>query len=313
MCSNIKKVLFFFFFSIFHLSILAQVGIGTTNPANSSKLEIASTDKGILIPRVALSSTNTAGPITGTLTEGLLVYNTATSGTSPNDVSPGFYYYTGTIWAKLGSQTSVNELTTNNYKSISVYETPGTYTWVVPDGIYKVTAEMWGAGGGTGGNGGDYRLYRTSGWIYSTGGTGAIGAQGGYNKITISVTPGQTFSVVVGAPGTTGTNGVGGENNTPATSGTSGGAGGFSKFHTYQADGGSGGSGGDGGYTCGYNCVSNGANGTTPAAPSINNYNYTYNSFQQLRSYIPAAYIPVYPKARSNAGEAGFVILFMGE
>lgn len=295
------------------LFLKAQVGIGTNTPINSAKLEISSTEKGVLIPRVALTNTNSASPITGTLTEGLLVYNTATSGIAPNDVSPGFYYYTGSVWAKLGSKTSINELSTNNYKSINVYETTGTYTWIVPDGVYKVTAEMWGAGGGTGGNGGDYRLYRTGGWSYSTGGAGAIGAQGGYNRITMSVTPGQSFSITVGAAGTNGANGTGGENTTPATNGATGGTGGFSKFHNTQADGGNGGSGGSGGYTCGHNCVANGVSGTTPAAPSINNYNYSYNSFQQLRSYIPISYIPVYPKPRSNAGEAGFVILFMGE
>lgn len=70
----------------------AQVGIGTTSPQPGAILDISTTDKGILVPRVNISSLSTIAPITGGATEGLLVYNTnATTGT-------GFHYWNGSVW-----------------------------------------------------------------------------------------------------------------------------------------------------------------------------------------------------------------------
>ncbi|MES2138329.1 MAG: tail fiber domain-containing protein [Bacteroidota bacterium] len=77
-----------------------NVGIGTQTPDASSLLDITSTSKGILIPRVALTATNAAGPVTAPVTS-LMVYNTATAGVSPNNVVPGYYYWNGTNWISL--------------------------------------------------------------------------------------------------------------------------------------------------------------------------------------------------------------------
>lgn len=68
---------------------MAQVGIGTTTPDASSALEIASTDSGILVPRMTVTQ---RVAITSPA-EGLLVYQT-------NDVS-GFYFYNGSQWVRL--------------------------------------------------------------------------------------------------------------------------------------------------------------------------------------------------------------------
>ncbi|MGC4041864.1 MAG: hypothetical protein QM710_14055 [Flavobacterium sp.] len=78
----------------------AQVGIGTTNPSTSSALEISSTNSGLLIPRVALTSTTDTATIASPATS-LMVYNTNTA----NDVTPGFYYWEGS-WKKFGSGTT---------------------------------------------------------------------------------------------------------------------------------------------------------------------------------------------------------------
>ena len=43
----------------------AQTGIGTTTPNASAKLDVFSTTKGFLPPRVALTSTSSFSPITG--------------------------------------------------------------------------------------------------------------------------------------------------------------------------------------------------------------------------------------------------------
>jgi hypothetical protein len=94
-----KGVLVLMLFLVF-LNGKAQTGIGTTTPSPSAKLEVASTNQGFLPPRIALTATNAASPVTSPAT-GLLVYNTATAGTAPNNVVPGFYYWKGTLWVRL--------------------------------------------------------------------------------------------------------------------------------------------------------------------------------------------------------------------
>ncbi len=81
----------------------AQTGIGTTTPNASAKLDVSATDRGFLPPRVALTAANVFTPITGTSSAatGLLVYNTATAGTAPNNVIPGYYYWNGSIWIQI--------------------------------------------------------------------------------------------------------------------------------------------------------------------------------------------------------------------
>jgi len=79
----------------------AQVGIGVTGSVNSSaKLQVDATNKGFLPPRVTLTGTSDASTIS-TPAIGLLVYNTATAGTAPNNVTPGFYYYDGVRWQRV--------------------------------------------------------------------------------------------------------------------------------------------------------------------------------------------------------------------
>ena len=88
------------------LSGKAQTGIGTTTPDASAKLDVSATNKGFLPPRIALTATNAASPVTSPAT-GLLVYNTATTGTAPNNVAPGYYYWNGSAWvAILGNITT---------------------------------------------------------------------------------------------------------------------------------------------------------------------------------------------------------------
>lgn len=76
----------------------AKIGIGTSTPHVSSIVEINATNKGLLIPRVSLTSTTDQATITQ-LTESLLVYNNNTAG----DITPGFYYWTGSVWKALGA------------------------------------------------------------------------------------------------------------------------------------------------------------------------------------------------------------------
>ncbi len=106
------KSLFLIVCSISVLSFteaLGQVGINTdgSDPDASSMLDVMSVDKGFLPPRVALTSIISANPITSPAT-GLLVYNTATTGTSPNNVIPGYYYWNGTRWLSIAPPQGTN-------------------------------------------------------------------------------------------------------------------------------------------------------------------------------------------------------------
>jgi hypothetical protein len=106
-----KSLLIFVMYIGVHFTTQAQsIGINATgaDPAPSAMLDISSTNSGLLIPRVALTATNAATPVTSPATS-LLVYNTATAGTSPNNVIPGYYFWNGSAWVLLvASSTNGN-------------------------------------------------------------------------------------------------------------------------------------------------------------------------------------------------------------
>lgn len=106
----------FLIISIFiSISGIAQTGIGTITPNPSAKLDVNSSDKGFLPPRVALTARNVFTPIVGTASEasGLLIYNTASAGASPNNVVPGYYYWNGSSWIQVASGFILDSKTAN--------------------------------------------------------------------------------------------------------------------------------------------------------------------------------------------------------
>lgn len=92
-------------FSLFIQLKAQSVGIGTNTPDPSAQLEVKSNTKGFLPPRVALSGTNITSPIANPAT-GLLVYNTASAGSSPQNVRPGYYYWDGSKWGALENRAN---------------------------------------------------------------------------------------------------------------------------------------------------------------------------------------------------------------
>lgn len=106
--------------------LMAQnVGIGTSTPDASAKLDITDANRGILIPRVALSSTTVAAPVTAPVAS-LLIYNTATAGVSPNNVTPGYYYWDGTKWARLLNTETTDWKLTGNAGTVAATNFIGT-------------------------------------------------------------------------------------------------------------------------------------------------------------------------------------------
>lgn len=106
-----KKIIFLLLV-VFHLSKLSfsqSVGVGTTSPDNSAILDVQSTSKGMLVPRIALTAANAASPVTSPA-DALLIYNTASAGSGINAVAPGFYHWQSSIsrWVAISSATTSN-------------------------------------------------------------------------------------------------------------------------------------------------------------------------------------------------------------
>ena len=92
-------------FILFSSIIYAQIGIGTTSPDPSSILDIQSTTKGFLAPRINLSSvTNSSIDGANTNAAGLLIYNTNASVTGGSGV--GYYYWDGSVWTAMKAAAS---------------------------------------------------------------------------------------------------------------------------------------------------------------------------------------------------------------
>lgn len=80
------------------LTAQVKVGDNPTTINTDALLELESTNLGLLLPRVALTSSTSSSPLSGH-TAGMVVYNTATS----NDVSPGIYINDGSAWTRMAS------------------------------------------------------------------------------------------------------------------------------------------------------------------------------------------------------------------
>jgi hypothetical protein len=86
---------------------------------------------------------------------------------------------TETAFQNLQAQVTASRVTT--------YTAPGTYTYMVPAGVTALQIAAWGGGGGGGGSAGAL--------------AGGGGGSGAYVKAVVSVTPGDTLTVVVAAGG----------------------------------------------------------------------------------------------------------------
>ncbi len=159
-----------------------------------------------------------------------------------------------------GSSFQVQGLTTAYLpgRNVTAYSTAGTYTFTVPVGVYKIYCTCVGGGGGAGGIG-----TGSSGTTYPAGAGGAGGTALGW----ISVTPGQTITITVGAGGA---GGAAASTNTSGSYGSNGSTGGTSSVGSFMsATGGgyggatsSGSAGGVGGVGTGGQINQYGGNGT---------------------------------------------------
>jgi len=115
--------------------------------------------------------------------------------------------------------------TTNRYES-------GTHTFVVPAGVFSLTVSSTGGGGGGQTGWGNYS---------GSGGGGAGGSAGSTVNTTISVTPGQTLNIFVGAGGLGGAGSFAGGTSPQGPAGLNGGASYITGYPATNAAGGAGG------------------------------------------------------------------------
>lgn len=140
-----------------------------------------------------------------------LTWNASADGTiagiyDGNTATVGDYNVTYTVadrYGRIVSGTLEVIVSTAVLPPATTYSKAGTYTYTVPDGVYKVNLEAEG-GGGSGGNSatGTYvKLSGTplSGAICGSGGGG--GGAGTKSAAVINVSPGDQLTVVVGAGG----------------------------------------------------------------------------------------------------------------
>jgi len=186
-------------------------------------------------------------------------YLTLPTNSSPPTTAGAVSYNNGNLYVGNGSTAVLP-----GHGQVS-YTSPGSYTFTVPEGIYEIFAQVWGAGGGGGGGG--------AGGIYGSdagggGGGGGGGGAGGYIEGWIPVSPGQTLSITVGAGGSGGSGG-----STSGAGGSPGGVGGVSSVGPLTAGGGDEGGGGNGGSTTSYAGGSGGSGGAgagnTGNAPAL--------------------------------------------
>jgi hypothetical protein len=108
-------------FTFLQLNLLAQIGINTSNtaPNTNAMLDVSSTTKGVLFPRMTSAQRIVLGTVA---TDGLTVYDTDTK---------GYWFYNGINWVEIVSTTSQpwnNYIEPGTGKKI-IYATAGNYNF----------------------------------------------------------------------------------------------------------------------------------------------------------------------------------------
>lgn len=146
---NTKYKLFYILAFFVSITSWAQVGIGTSNPDMNTILDLASSNKGLLIPRVQLSSTNDITTVSvassaNSPDQGILVYNLLNAGVSPNNVlQDTFYIWTGTVWEGIGEVADMRtEINNRNITQILFAGSPAASTTAYVRSAYTAWTTM---------------------------------------------------------------------------------------------------------------------------------------------------------------------------
>jgi len=119
-----------------------SIAPSVTTPDPSAMLDVQSSNKGVLIPRMAESDKNSIN----NPAEGLLIYQT--------DNASGYYYYDGSNWVPLGGNQKMAKVTfsemtamsnnlTNDDLGLMVFVTSNPQVFCVGEGL-EHTSPVWG-------------------------------------------------------------------------------------------------------------------------------------------------------------------------
>ena len=153
---SVRKL--FLVLSVFYSAIsVSQVGVGTVMPNSSTMLDVEATNKGVLLPRVELSSSTDATTIVPQNEVGLLVFNTKATA----DIEVGYHFWDGTKWVAMFSEGLLSGAgdpntngTTGGAGDLYVDESTGDVyvhdgnTWVTSD-VSETTTTLVDNGNGT--------------------------------------------------------------------------------------------------------------------------------------------------------------------
>lgn len=138
---KVRNVFLYIIAALFSLPAISQVSVSNDGalPDQSAMLDIKSSDKGILIPRVSITSLTSAVTPVSNPARGLLVYNM----NSP--YNEGFYVWDGDSWSALASTDYVNNITNSlgivafgemyqfhnvgSYTSVTLSSSGGWFPW----------------------------------------------------------------------------------------------------------------------------------------------------------------------------------------
>ena len=166
-----------------------NVGVGTSSPDNSAKLDISAIDGGLLIPRM----TEVQRDAIVTPATGLMIFQT--------DGTAGFYYYDGTAWTAIGSGSS----TSTDDQNISGSGLSGTTLTIGIEGGSSETVDLASLQDGTGaleeiteGSNTGYRIFGRDTAKYGDIGANAVDLS---NSVSPSATRGASggFSTAMGS------------------------------------------------------------------------------------------------------------------
>ncbi len=116
-------------------SLTAQVSITSNGgaPDGSAMLDVKSAEKGMLMPRVALTGTTDETTISSPVVS-LMIYNTAIA----QGVIPGFYYWNGAAWAPVSKTADGSETKVTGGTNITVTGVGTTASPYVVNASYSV-------------------------------------------------------------------------------------------------------------------------------------------------------------------------------
>ena len=163
------KPLFLFIFILFAKNSFSQLGINGSNtpPATNAMLDVSSTTKGVLFPRMTTAQRNS---LTAIATDGLTVYDTTTK---------GYWFFNGTSWQSIATiassspwLASANNIYNNNIGNVGIGITAPTEKLQVVGNV-KATGLLLDGG-------------NTSDYLIKSNAAGTVGRRKGFGALAIN-------------------------------------------------------------------------------------------------------------------------------